>query len=328
MNLFKRYISNQYSREDLKDVARQLNEDKPSREVNEEMQHHWWELKGNDAVNDQVNFEQILSNIHHQINLLDNDKRHSLTPQLRLWSIVGKVAAILLLPLMAAGFWLSFHYLKQDQKELTFTVSTTKGQQSKIALSDGSEVWLNSESSLVYSSAFGQKNRNLQLIGEGYFKVAKNKELPFVVNTNKLSVTALGTVFNVDASRSSAIVTLVGGLVKVKNPIDSLLLKPGEQITADNISMHINTVDTELFTSWHQGVLIFKNELLEDITHQLEKKYDVKFIFKTDSLRNFRYRGRLKLDYSILKSLEILQLSTGLDYQISGRNIILDKGKN
>lgn len=324
MDFLKRYVNDQYTTNDLVKVNETLGAEKVSEPAQTQMKHHWWDLKTEGNVSDGVDFDTILHKIHHSINLNDSRTRTAGIG----WEFVGKIAAMLALPLMVASVWGTLVYQRSAANKQHFAVTAPQGQQSQLTLSDGTQVWLNSESRLVYSGGYGKTNRDLKLVGEGYFKVAKNKDLPFQVHANDITVTALGTSFNVDACRKNGKVkvTLVEGTVKVTSHVIDELLKPGQQlVTEGNSVSKMQKVDTELYTSWHQGILIFKDELLEDILHQLEKRYDVTFVFKNKELKSFRYRGRLRLDYSILKTLEILRISTGMKYQIDGRVIVLDK---
>ncbi|MFT3738801.1 MAG: DUF4974 domain-containing protein [Breznakibacter sp.] len=325
MDFLKRYIHNTYTTADLKQVTETFSNPDVPEPAQTRMEHHWRDIHTDTRQTDNVDFETILHKIHHRINL--NESQTKVNHRIN-WSFVGKVAAILAMPVLIASVWGTMAYFQSVANRQQFAVSTPQGQQSQLTLSDGTQVWLNSESSLVYTGGYGKTNRGIKLIGEGFFKVARNKDLPFEVTANNITVTALGTSFNVDAclKHSKVKVTLVEGAISIQSSTDREILAPGQQlVVGDNGKMQIQQVDTELYTSWHQGILIFKNELLEDIITQLEKRYDITFVFKDEELKAFRYRGRLRLDYSILKTLEILRISTGINYRIEGRVIVLDK---
>lgn len=326
MDSFKKFISNRFFRKDLEKVISEMTSESLSHEAEEEMKHHWWQTKNDAKIEESVNFENLLHKIHHQINLQEDRK---IIRRDHVWIRIGKVAAILSIPLLTATTFLALRQFSRMASEQTFVVASEKGHRSMVKLSDGTQVWLNSGSKLVYSSSYGDQNREVELSGEGYFKVVKNKKLPFTVIAKENKVTALGTAFNIDASSASSMqmsITLEEGSVQVDHALQTSILKPGQQFSVDpSGQVEIKNIDTELYTSWHQGILIFKNEVLEDITRQLEKRYDVSFIYKNKELQQFRYRGKLRLDDSVFKTLELLRISTGMKYKIEGRTIVLDK---
>jgi ferric-dicitrate binding protein FerR (iron transport regulator) len=118
-------------------------------------------------------------------------------------------------------------------------------------------------------------------------------------------------------------VTLEEGSVRINSSDGEMNMKPGMQALIFDGKITSRMVDTELYTSWHRGHIVFKNERLETITKQLEKMYDVNFHYKVDTLRSFRYRGTIRLDNSILKALDMLQISTGIKYEVDGNRVVL-----
>jgi ferric-dicitrate binding protein FerR (iron transport regulator) len=272
-----------------------------------------------------VAFEPLLDKIHHSINILEarvQREKHSFSNRFFFFAKVA--AAVFIIFLASAGVWYS-GYKGLFQKEAFYTVTSVRGQSSCVNLADGSRLWLNGESSIVYSSRYGLDNRTLKLEGEGFFEVAKNKKLPFVVETDGVEVTALGTCFNVDAYNrdGSVLVTLETGKVRISEEGKTVALNAGSQALVKDGKIRVKDVDTELYTSWRNGKIVFKNEMLTTITSQLEKMYEVQFVYKTDTLRNFRYRGTISLDNSIFKALEMLRVSTGIGYEVKDNKVVL-----
>lgn len=292
------------------------------------MKKHWYSMSEGELVDDtSIDFSSLLYRIHHDINMKEpkpvRTKFLSLinTP----WWL--RVAAVLVVMLMTwtASWFFNTKVLSDELK--SFTVSTIRGQSGKISLPDGSEVWLNGKSSVTYNSSYGLENRNLILEGEGYFSVEKNASLPFMVQVEGTLVTAIGTGFNIDATRGGGevVVTMESGTVAIDRQHQRVEVTSGQQAIVTNQDITVADVDYEFYTLWRKGQLIFKNETLSTITEQLGKMYDVKFVFISDTLMNFRYRGAIRLDNSVLKALEMLKLSTGLTYKIEGGEVILDK---
>ncbi len=324
--LFTKYIQGRCNPAEKAEILDKLGSSAPSGDLLYSLKKHWHETHGIE-VDETVDFDSVLNKIHHSVNLLEEEEKKSHYTLLHRFYSWSRIAAAVVVILMASvGVWYSGH-TGMFQKEVFYTVSSVRGQSSNVELPDGSQVWLNGESSIVYSSRYGFRNRNIDLDGEGFFEVAKKSGSPFVVKAGKVEVTALGTRFNVDAysDNKPLKVTLEEGRVKVSHCDEDIEMEPGMQVIIAGDGMKLKKVDTQLFTSWHSGKLIFKDELLHSITHQLGKIYDVEFSFETDDLKNFRYRGSVSLDNSILKALEMLRFSTGIKYEIKGNEILLKK---
>lgn len=326
--LLKKFVDGTCSQDEFERVVEMLRSENIPSEALRWMKQHWYALENSVVIADEsVNFEQVLHKIHHRINLDEskNDRGRFLKiRKIYLW--MQAAAAVAIIALSSYGIWYADNkgIFRQESQ---FTVSSLRGQSSKVTMPDGSEVWLNGESSVVYNSNFGNRNRKLALKGEGFFSVKKNTDVPFVVEVGDFRVTALGTGFNVDAYQGAdnVIVTLETGKVLIENRDRRIELIPGQQAHISGNKVEVADVDFELYTSWRKGQVVFKDETLLTITNQLEKMYDVKFVYKSDTLKSFRYRGTIRLDYSVLKALEMLKLSTGIIYKVEGSEVILEK---
>jgi ferric-dicitrate binding protein FerR (iron transport regulator) len=241
---------------------------------------------------------------------------------------LNRVAAILAIPVMLGIGW----YIGNsgNKEDIICEVSTPKGHISRCTLADGTEVWLNAGSTLKYPSTMNGNLREVNLDGEAYFKVSKNKHKPFIVNTQLAQVKVLGTVFNLKAYSSDKNVetTLEEGSVEFKlnnNPKDPIELKPGEQVifNKSDQKLAVNKVDTYLHTAWKDGKYVFKDAELKDIITELERLYDVKFHVQNDSLLHMHFRGMFEYELNIFSALERLETTTNMKYKIDGRNIWL-----
>ncbi|MCR9012887.1 FecR family protein [Gabonibacter chumensis] len=173
------------------------------------------------------------------------------------------------------------------------TILVPRGGEYFLQLSDGTKVWLNSDSKLVYPVVFGKENRSVRLEGEGYFEVAKDESRPFLVQGRGAQIRVLGTHFNVSAyeQQEKVVTTLVEGCVRISNGRDSLLLKPGEQAVSDATKIDVRQVDVRTYVAWKSGVFEFEKMELQQITAQLGRWYDVEFIYSDESLRHILFTG-------------------------------------
>lgn len=189
------------------------------------------------------------------------------------------------------------------------TLTVERGGEYQLYLPDGTFVMLNSESSLRYPIAFGDK-REVFLTGEAYFEVEADPKHPFIVTTGEHRAEALGTVFNVSAySKSKIETTLAEGAMKVSAFDSSVVLKPNQQSTVGRAAekIEVKSVDAKQFTSWTQGLYEFQRTSLEDIVSQLERWYDVEFEFKDSDLRSKTFGGVIFRNEELSFAIEVIE---------------------
>lgn len=223
-----------------------------------------------------------------------------------------QIAAVLLLPLLILSGYLYFKPSPQ-MAETYQELFTPYGTWSAVNLPDGSKVWLNAGSSLKYPARFGGKERIVALQGEAYFEVESDKEHPFVVKTEKLTVKATGTAFNVNAYALDSItaVTLVHGKVAVTLGTNkSVALSPGEKIDYNRATSlySVNKTSTYKWCSWKDGVLIFRDDPLEYVFKRLGQTYNVEFILKDAALGKYSYKATFEGE-SLNEILRLLEMS-------------------
>lgn len=221
------------------------------------------------------------------------------------------------------GSLLVYFTKTQDAGKLTLNkIIVPEGESAEVYLSDNTHVWLNSGTELIYPAQFQGKTRDVQLSGEAYFDVVHNPANPFHVKTNQLTVEVLGTSFNVEsyAHENVVSVTLVEGKVTLQNPTGKALteLTPGDNAKYNLAEKEINikTVDTDFFTSWKDGYLVFKDETLEEIAKKFERWYNMKVRFDDEQIKQVKYTGTILKNKPIDQILEILKYTTGIDYSI------------
>jgi len=199
------------------------------------------------------------------------------------------------------------------------TIETPKGGQYQVFLPDGTRVWLNAASSLKYPEIFAGNERKVELNGEAYFEVAKNKSLPFKVISKNQEVEVLGTHFNINTYMDEKTIktTLLEGSIRVSNHKSTKILKPGEQsLIADYGLAAINVmyVDAEDETAWKNGQFRFNNAGLKSILSQLERWYDVKIDYTT--VPDKRYNGMVPRNAKLSEVLKMLELTGSINFSI------------
>ncbi len=227
----------------------------------------------------------------------------------------------------------------QNDEAFYNKISTPRGGQYNVTLSDGSKVWLNAASSIRFPVVFIGNERKVEITGEAYFEVApqllnKEKKMPFIVKhqatTGKgVEIEVLGTHFNVNAYEDEDQVktTLLEGLVKVSSPAKdkqtSRILKPGQQ-AGINTNGKINVIedaDTEEAVAWKNGRFQYKSADLKTILRQMSRWYDVDFVYK-DYVET-PFSGQLPRTENANKMFELLELTGEVNFTIEGRKIIV-----
>lgn len=219
-----------------------------------------------------------------------------------------------------------------DDEKLVFnTLHVPYGKKFQVVLSDGSEVYLNSGSSLKYPIKFIKGNiREVFLEGEGYFNITKDKYDSFIVNTNNINTKVFGTQFNISSyeNEENIKVVLVEGSVNVYtiNNIDSQnILEPNQIATYSKFEREITTneVDVSSHIAWIDGVLLFKNENFSNIIRKLERHYDVKIVNNYSKLHNERFTGRFEIE-NISEVLNTFRKTIAFSYKKKKDEIIIN----
>lgn len=222
------------------------------------------------------------------------------------------VAAAMLAAVILTTLYFTLHtpaYTPQLYK-----ISTAYGCTMQTTLPDGSEVWLNANSTLSYPDRFDSRSRDVSLEGEAYFNVSADKQHPFIVHTPKMSVTATGTQFNInDYPRSPfASVTLVDGIVDVHTPHADRSLRPGQHLCLKDGKIKLTSgTDIDRYCAWRDGVLIFNNDRLSSICARLEQIHNVEFTIDS-TLARTKFHIILNGE-NISEIMHMLQLCAPID---------------
>ncbi|WP_316816449.1 FecR family protein [Pedobacter nyackensis] len=204
------------------------------------------------------------------------------------------------------------------------TISTPQGGQYTVILADGTKVMLNAASSLTFSTAFNHQMRQVELRGEAYFEVAKNKDLPFQIKTQLQTVEVLGTHFNINAYDDEPQIktTLLEGSVKVLTNNGERILLPGQQSSVDKLAGSIRIVqgiNTDKVIAWKNGLFSFENDDLKMIMRQISRWYNVKVEYSAD-LPDSRFFGEISRSNKLSEVCSILE-RYGVQFNVSG-NVI------
>lgn len=268
--------------------------------------------------------------VHNEISKEINKKLFT-QPSLYRWSVA---AAVLLLVIGIASwgwFFSSPNPTMMNSTTQWLSASATQGETLTLTLPDGSTVTLNSGSSLRYPSAFTTEKREVQLDGEAFFEVTSNPKKPFIVKTEILTTEVLGTSFNIEAfpSQNEARVTLVTGKVRVQAGAQQCELHPSQQAVFHKTTQQIQvqTVATNDFTDWKEGILRFRESSLPTVVQKIEKHYGVQIRLEVENAERCYLSGTfVKEDLNVvLKQLIFIHSELSYEY-IDSQHLVL-KGK-
>jgi len=235
---------------------------------------------------------------------------------------------------------------KRIAPEEKIEIVAEKGVRKKLTLPDGTKIWLNADSRLSYNNFSKSKKRFVHLNGEAYFDVAKNKEKPFIIETDKISIQVLGTAFNVKAypDEKKTETTLIKGAIALsvnERPNEKILLKPSEKlavidnklnhkkgqkpanmftVTIGNLSkVSVENKEYIQETSWIDNKLVFKDETMSELIPKIERWYNVEIVLENPKVNTYRYTGTITKE-NINQMLKAMQLIKSFNYKIENNN--------
>lgn len=243
----------------------------------------------------------------------------------KIWQRVAVACIIVVLTLANYNM---FHKQKQLSAQ-NFTVSAEKGQRAFVTLPDSTKVWLNSDTKISYPADYGMKERNVALMGEAYFEVAKNPDKRFIVETKGMQVEALGTAFNINAYKNDnkIIASLFSGSVRVSYEDHVTILKPHESVKVDLLTRDFfqyednNMKDIAL---WRENEITFDGESLEEIAHIINRLYNTTIYIEDESLKKECYIGTVR-NNSLENFIDIINLTTPVVYENKGDTVFLKR---
>lgn len=231
--------------------------------------------------------------------------------------VLGMVA--LLAVVFTAGFAFQ-QYFSQKPEVIMQTIHVPAGQRAVLTLTDGTKVWLNAKTTLTFPNYFEGGSRNVRLNGEGYFRVAKDTDHPFIVNTERYDIRALGTEFNVLAYTGTPFfaTSLLEGSVEVYAPSSAdkpVRLIPNTYIYLENDMLKRKKIEHRSYFLWREGLICFYDATVGDMIAKLQLYYDVKINVYNDKLLKSRYSGKFRTKDGVEHVLKVLQLRNKFTYE-------------
>ena len=243
---------------------------------------------------------------------------------------IKPTASIVKAGVVVSGTKADFSKIKttSDEPEMK-TISTPRGKDYELVLSDGTVVLLNADSKITFPTRFTGNKRTVKLVGEAYFKVSKNKHRPFIVETGNLYTKVLGTEFNLKAYPHSDVnVTLIKGSVVVNAEGKEVMLKPGENAEySEDKDIEVTTVDTEGYIQWKDGYFYFDNVPLIDVVRDLGRWYNVNIEIRNNSLMSYRLHFIASRKASIKEFVDNLNEFNYLHVVHKDNKLIIDRKK-
>jgi ferric-dicitrate binding protein FerR (iron transport regulator) len=217
------------------------------------------------------------------------------------------------------------------QSSIPDTIIVPKGATYKFTLMDGTKVWLNANSRLVFPARFDEDTRQVSLSGEAFFQVASNPDIPFSIDVNGTEVRVIGTAFNINAygDKDQMVTTVVEGKVLVSDAVLKLKepLLPNEQLRISTLTGRVQkkTIETDIYTAWIHGRLVFENENLESLMKRLERLYNVKITISNNVDKTLKFTGDIKKYNDLNTVLDMLETTQNVHFSMNEHGVTVSK---
>lgn len=223
-----------------------------------------------------------------------------------------------------------YFYLSEKKELLSAmnTITVPAGQRVNLKLPDGTSVWLNARSEMVYPAIFSDSKREVELNGEAYFEVEHNENSPFIVHTQKYDIEVLGTTFNVESysDSKSFSTSLMEGSVKVidnAKPANPILLKPSQMAHLKEGRLLISTIEDYDHFRWRDGLVCFKNIKFNELMVRFEKCYGITILVENRHLNEYICSGKFRVSDGLDNALRILQRDAKYTFERNEDNTIV-----
>ena len=325
--LLIKYIKHHCTAGERAEVRRWLTQSSENQKRLYEMQQIYT-LSIEAKYNDEPHLQQAYSRLQGKLKQKEEHAHPVKTHHFKLWdkSWLKYAAAVI----VVISLSLNLIFITNPEEDAYTTVFVPNGQRVSLVLSDGSKVWLNSESRFKYPNKFSRKNRHVELDGEGYFEIATDKDSPFSLSLPELNIRVLGTKFNAKGYKGEpSSVSLKEGSVEVST-IDnrhSEIMNPNDKAlyTRRNGLVVLRNEATKQMDSWTTGDLVFDNQQLKSMVKAIERRYDVKIHIMNSGLSEERFTCHFRKDLNVQQALNILKATKSLNYKIKGADIYIYK---
>lgn len=324
--LLKKFLMEKCTEEEFDQLLHWIKEESLTSSGRSLIEELWRDYEPETAP-DKLKYDRILDKIHHRINIHQADRIthvRKLSPGNKVLSLITRIAAVLFLPVLLLLIYTAMNNRSGKLAGNTNDLEVTSPLSSKtyLELSDGTKVWLNNGSKLKYPYRFTGKNRKVFLTGEAYFKIAPDKKMPFIVGTSGIDIKATGTEFNVMAYPEDPVIetALVEGEVILYQRGSNEGFKTMAPSECLKFNIHHQTYAVEAgnlgkYISWKDGLLIFKNDAIEQVAEKLTRWYNVDVSFRDMKAKEFTYTATFA-DESLVQVLELMQLATPVSYEL------------
>ncbi len=320
----ERYFKGRYTDEDASYVHKVFSDKEKERELKDFLSRQF-DILTADSGEEKKDLDYILYKIHYNINTRKPEQEESSFHKILKWSL--RIAAVVLLPLIVF-FAIQKLNTSDNGKQAWIEINSPAWTRVQFSLPDGTTGWLNSSSSIKYTSDF-MKDRQVTLKGEAFFNVFKDKKSPFIVTAKEVKVKVLGTRFNIasyDNEKNVEVVLEEGSLLFTETKQNkSYTMYPNDLILYDktNADFSKDIVQPQKYLSWTEGKLVFRNDPLDVIARRLERWYNIDVEVKLNLTDNFRLRATF-IDEGLEEVLGLLKRSLPLDYKIEDREMNSD----
>lgn len=299
------FLSSDFSEKTTREVQQWIADDTHREEKDAALSEAWHSIDAKADASTRRAFRQVMENV-------------GVVPEKKIpfyrrpvWNYAAVFA--LLVASVVTTYFITVNHTENDVTMAEEYVSL--GKTRTVLLPDGSKALLNSDSYILYPNNFKGQTRTVYLIGEANFKVQKNPKKPFIVRSGDLSVTALGTEFNVNAYPENEDIeaTLLEGKVQVDCGEESYILTPGEQVVYNRLNSQsrktvANPTDV---TAWQRGEIVFRSCSISQVLQTLERRFGVKFQYKENMFDNDKFNFSFRKDASLVQVMNIMKIVTG-----------------
>lgn len=335
INLIRKNLQKKCTHKERELISKWFTDIRYERKLKYIIREHWDEIELESPDYD-MDSDRLLDKLHHLINLDTYSKSRKLPFYRKAYQQLSKIAAVLLLPILVISAWYFMtngQLFAKEEKTNYVEIFSPLAARTRFELPDGTIGWLNSGSTLKFPVRFKGKQREVVLSGEGFFKVMKDPEKPFIVKTSNMDIKALGTSFNVLAypDDETCEITLESGKVIIEKTMENgkssklVELQPNHQVVISKKTYKsvVREVSPSKYTSWKEGKLVFRNDPMNLVVKKIGRWYNVNINLQDKDLESYRFRATFE-DETFTEVMKLLKLTSPIDYVEHQREMMPD----